>query len=100
MNYPDQWEGTNRTRIDLKKIDEVVLVQKGGRWEPFKLTSWDQQSRKVGGIWLLTGEEVKLNGGVPTYPINEDWIIKYIYELMNERDKISKRIEILKSLSV
>jgi hypothetical protein len=94
----DSWVGTNRTRLDLKKRGEVVLVQRSGRWEPFKLIDFDVQNKRVFGEWILTDEEVKLSGNEPTYPINEEWTIMYINELMEERKKIGELIEVIKNL--
>lgn len=100
MNYPEQWEGTNRTRLDLKKAGEVVLIEESSnRWVPFKLISHNTKERRVKGTWLMTDITTEIKGGIPTYPINKQWISMYVNELTVEREKLTERIGILKELN-
>jgi hypothetical protein len=88
----------NPTRLDLKSSGDIVLIEKSGRLLPFKVSSVERGERKVYGTWLLSGKETNLSGNLPTYPINEEWIEKYIEELVYESLLIKDRISMLKTL--
>ena len=86
----------NSTRLDLIKDGDVVIIV--GNNQPFKVFSKSSLSRKVKGIWLLTGDEIFLDAGEATLPTDQDWILSLVEKLENDKIEIDKRIKSIKSI--
>jgi hypothetical protein len=87
----------NSTRLDLIKDGEVVIIVRKNS-QPFKVIE-KNVSRKVRGFWLLTGEEIILDGGEATLPTDKDWILSLIEKLENDKIEIDKRIKAIKAIN-
>lgn len=84
-------------RLDLIGNDKVVLIVRKNN-KPFKVIDKDVINRKVRGIWLFTGEEVKLDGGEATTSVGTEWSKSLIKELESNKEKIDNTIKIIKGL--
>lgn len=85
------------TRLDLITDGSIVLIVRKGS-KPFRIISKNNRDRLVSGIWLLTGEQIYLDGGEATLPTDNNWMDSLIIELENQKLKIDETIKMIKSL--
>ena len=87
------------TRISLVN-DDITLVNINNKWEPFRILEFIPQDQKVRGIWLLTDIEEKIDGGIPTRKISNDWLSSRIKDMEDEYKIVENRIKTLKKIDI